>query len=87
MFQLFNFDTIWFVDDDRFSVVEVEKNRVLNQEFWRVENSALVKEFKRQGAGIRDDDDITHYVFITYSDCINVLSMLEPEITNTPGVN
>ena len=69
-------------ESDRLSVVEVEKNRVLNQGFWKVENSALVKEFKRQGAGIRDDDDITHYVFITYSDCIDVLSMLEPEIIN-----
>ena len=69
-------------ESDRLSVVEVEKNRVLNQGFWRVENSALVKEFKRQGAGISDEDNITHYVFITYSDCIDVLSMLEPEIIN-----
>ena len=55
---------------------------MLSQGFWKVENSALVKEFKRKGAGVGDDDDIIHYVFITCFDCIDVLSMLEPEIIN-----
>jgi hypothetical protein len=49
--------------------------------FWKVEESELLKEFHRQSEGIYEDWDITHYAFLSGSDCVDVLSQYEPTFT------
>ncbi len=48
--------------------------------FWQVEDSELLKEFHRQSVGIHKDwgVEVTHYAFLSASDCIDVLSACEP---------
>ena len=46
--------------------------------FWIVEESALVTEFKRQAAGTADTLEITHYAFLSSTDCIDVLATMPP---------
>jgi hypothetical protein len=52
--------------------------------FWKVENSALVEEFHRQSAGTCEGLPITHYAFLTSSDCVDVLSVQEPSFSGVP---
>jgi hypothetical protein len=46
--------------------------------FWQVHDSSLVAEFQRQSLGIRADNVITHYAFLSSSDCVDVLSLEAP---------
>lgn len=46
--------------------------------FWKVEESALVEEFHLQSNGIYRNEEITHYAFLSCTDCIDVLSRFEP---------
>ena len=50
--------------------------------FWKVEDSELLKEFHRQSLQIYEDWEITHYAFLSASDCVDVLSVSEPTFTN-----
>ena len=50
--------------------------------FWQVENSELLKEFHRQSVEIYKDWEIKHYAFLSASDCIDVLSAVEPTFHN-----
>lgn len=47
--------------------------------FWKVENSDLVKEFQRQSAHLHEHDPLTHFAFLSCNDCIDVLSIAEPQ--------
>ena len=49
--------------------------------FWKVTESNLITEFKRQTSGIRADDDIHHYCFMSCNQCVDVLSLSEPIFT------
>jgi hypothetical protein len=62
----------------RLSSVENQSDLEFPHVFWKVEDSALVTEFHRQSLGTCDGLNITHYAFLTSSDCIDVLSADEP---------
>jgi len=49
--------------------------------FWRVLDSSLVTEFKRQGSGVREGDLIHHFCFLSCNQCVDVLSPHEPEFS------
>ncbi|HEV2800836.1 MAG TPA: hypothetical protein VGW12_10085 [Pyrinomonadaceae bacterium] len=49
--------------------------------FWKVEESELLKEFHRQSEQIYEGWNITHYAFLSASDCVDVLSVNEPAFT------
>ncbi len=49
--------------------------------FWIVAESALVDEFHRQSVGIRANDKIVHYAFLSANDCIDVLSLEHPSFS------
>jgi hypothetical protein len=46
--------------------------------FWTVEDSALIAEFHRQSCGTTTDLKITHYAFLSASDCVDVLAIEAP---------
>ncbi|MFV0477801.1 MAG: hypothetical protein ACK5ME_08205 [Parahaliea sp.] len=46
--------------------------------FWKVENSSLTTEFKRQGAHIRRDENVCHFCFAGCNQFVDVLSLAEP---------
>ena len=46
--------------------------------FWKVTESNLVDEFKRQTAGVRAKDEIQHYCFMSCNQCVDVLSFSGP---------
>lgn len=48
--------------------------------FWKVEQSELLKEFHRQSVQIYEGWNITHYAFLSASDCVDVLSVNEPTL-------
>lgn len=50
--------------------------------FWKVENSQLLKEFHWQSVEIYNDWEITHYAFLSASECIDVLSASKPTFDN-----
>jgi hypothetical protein len=62
----------------RLSAVENDDEMDFPHVFWKVENSALLAEFHRQSSGTAESLDITHYAFLTSSDCIDVLSVGAP---------
>jgi hypothetical protein len=62
----------------RLAPVENDGDMRLPHVFWKVENSALVEEFQRQSAGTCEGLPITHYAFLTSSDCVDVLSVQDP---------
>ncbi len=70
--------------DEGFRLSGVQNNEALNfpHLFWQVENSELLKEFNRQSVGIIEDWEIKHYAFLSASDCIDVLSVVEPTFNN-----
>ncbi|HEY9403053.1 MAG TPA: hypothetical protein VIQ24_10190 [Pyrinomonadaceae bacterium] len=49
--------------------------------FWKVEDSSLVKEFHRQSVNIYENDPITHFAFLSCNDCVDVLSVNEPQFS------
>ena len=61
----------------RLAQVENQEEMKFPHVFWRVENSKLLSEFHRQALGTTDDLAITHYAFLSSSDCIYVLSVEE----------
>ena len=46
--------------------------------FWKISESSLVFEFKRQTSGVRQDDKIQHFCFMSCNQCVDVLSFDEP---------
>lgn len=62
----------------RLSAVENDAEMKFPHVFWKVENSALLAEFHRQSSGIHESLNITHYAFLSSTDCIDVLSVDEP---------
>jgi len=65
-------------EGDRLSGVVNEDELQFPHPFWTVEDSALVTEFRRQAAGVRDDVPLTHYAFLTCNDCIDVIATEDP---------
>jgi hypothetical protein len=49
--------------------------------FWKVSDSNLITEFKRQTSGVRDDNDIQHFCFMSCNQCVDVLSLEKPIFT------
>ena len=49
--------------------------------FWKVSESNLITEFKRQAGGVRADNDIRHYCFMSSNQCVDVLSLEDPIFT------
>lgn len=64
----------------RLSAVENSSEMCFPHVFWTVENSALITEFQRQAAGTADELGITHYAFLTSTDCIDVLATEQPTL-------
>jgi hypothetical protein len=62
----------------RLSKVENDEEMKFPHVFWKVENSSLVAELHRQSSGTTESLDITHYAFLSCSDCIDVLATEEP---------
>ena len=65
-------------EGDRLSAVSNQQELQFPHAFWIVQDSALVAEFRRQAAGVRDDDNLVHYAFLTCNDCIDVIAIGEP---------
>jgi hypothetical protein len=65
----------------RLALVENDAELEFPHIFWKVENSALLAEFHRQSCGTSESLDITHYAFLSSSDCIDVLAVAEPSFT------
>jgi len=70
--------------DEMYRLSEVQNSKELNfpHLFWKVEKSQLLEEFHRQSLEIYTDRDITHYAFLSASDCVDVLSETEPTFNN-----
>jgi hypothetical protein len=47
----------------------------LEHVFWTVEDSALTAESHRQSCGTTDDLKLTHFAFLSASDCVDVLAV------------
>ena len=62
----------------RLAHVENEEEMKFPHVFWKVENSKLLAEFHRQASGTTEGLAITHYAFLSSSDCVDVLSVEEP---------
>jgi hypothetical protein len=62
----------------RLAPVENDKEMKFPHVFWKVENSALLAEFHRQSSGTSESLEITHFAFLSSSDCIDVLAVGEP---------
>ena len=71
-------------EGDRLSSVLNQEELQFPHPFWIVQDSALVSEFKRQGAGVRDGQSLVHYAFLTCNDCIDVIAIGEPVLLG-PG--
>ena len=67
--------------DESYRLSEVQNSRELKfpHTFWKVEDSALLKEFNRQSLEIYKDDGIEHYAFLSCGDCVDVLSFSKPD--------
>ena len=70
--------------DEMYRLTEVKNLETLKfaHLFWQVEESELIKEFHRQSLEIYKYLDIKHYVFISGSACIDVLSESDPTFNN-----
>ena len=79
---IIRFDSIYmYVNSDegkRLSKVKSDEKMSFPHAFWKVENSSLVREFHRQSVGVYEDDNVQHFAFLTCNDCIDVLSVEEP---------
>jgi hypothetical protein len=51
--------------------------------FWTVLDSSLTTEFQRQSCGIINESLIVHYCFLSCNQCVDVLSVREPQIIQT----
>lgn len=71
-------------ESDRLSAVNNEISGAFPHLFWKVKESALVVEFKRQAGGVRDGDNISHYCFISCNQCIDILSLDPPAFSGLP---
>ena len=65
-------------EGDRLSSVLEPEDFGFPHAFWKVEESALLSEFHRQSVAIREKVDITHFAFLSASDCIDVLALEAP---------
>lgn len=52
--------------------------------FWKVRNSDLVKEFKRQSGGVRAQDPMDHFCFLSCNQCVDVLAAENPSFRGLP---
>jgi len=62
----------------RLSEVQNSKEIEFPHTFWKVGNSALLREFDRQSLNIYKDDGIEHYAFLSCDECVDVLSWAKP---------
>lgn len=46
--------------------------------FWTVDDSELLNIFHRQSCGIRADNGLVHYSFLSCNDCVDVISPSPP---------
>lgn len=65
-------------EGDRLASVANQDELQFPHPFWLVEDSALVTQFKRAAAGVRDRDTLAHYAFLTCNDCIDVIAAGAP---------
>jgi hypothetical protein len=65
----------------RLALVENDAELQFPHVFWKVENSALLAEFHRQSSGTLESLDLTHYAFLSSTDCIDVLAVDDPSFT------
>ena len=67
--------------DEMYRLASIENNDEVQfpHAFWKVENSGLVTEFHRQSLNIYVDVPLTHFAFLSCTDCIDVLSVDEPQ--------
>lgn len=65
-------------DGDRLDGAKNDMSNVFPHLFWEVTDSSLVKEFKRQSAGIRNEEIIYHYCFMSCNQAVDVLSHSAP---------
>ena len=65
-------------DGDRLSGAKNDISDEFPHLFWEVTDSSLINEFKRQTAGIRAEDAIYHYCFMSCNQAVDVLSLSAP---------
>ena len=65
-------------DGDRLNGAQNDINNEFPHLFWEVTDSSLVKEFKRQTAGMRTEENIYHYCFMSCNQAVDVLSLAAP---------
>jgi len=86
VFTIVKFEAaLMYVNSDesyRLSLVKNDEQMNFPHLFWQVEDSELLKEFHRQSVEIYKDWEIKHYAFLSASDCIDVLSAVEPMFNN-----
>jgi len=68
-------------EGDRLARVDDNISNTGGYLLWKVTDSKLVEEFKRQTSGVRSDDDIHHYCFMTQNQAVDVLSLSAPIFT------
>ena len=80
----FNNVLLYTNSDEMYRLSEVKNQEPMKfpHLFWQVEDSELIKEFHRQSLEIYKDRPIKHFVFLSGSDCIDVLSESEPTFNN-----
>jgi hypothetical protein len=64
----------------RLASVENQSDLKFPHVFWKVDNSSLVREFHRQASGTAERLEVTHYAFLSCTDCIDVLATEPPEL-------
>ena len=62
-------------EGDRLAPVDNDISNKGGHLLWKVTDSRLVEEFKRQTLGVRAKDDIHHYCFMTQNQAVDVLMM------------
>jgi hypothetical protein len=67
--------------DEMYRLAGIENNDEVRfpHAFWKVEDSGLVTEFHRQSLNIHENVPLTHFAFLSCTDCIDVLSVDEPQ--------
>ena len=71
----------------RLSAVDSEAEMKFPHLFWKIEDSDLIKEFHRQSLKIYEDFEIQHFAFLSGEDCIDILSVSEPNFENKLIIN
>lgn len=64
-------------EGDLLKMLDEQEGKMLTGIYF-VENSSYIKWFNEQGADVHSDENITHYMFVTINDVVDVFSSESP---------